>query len=257
MRLAPPFSRWSFATVEWSPKISTIIENIDATHFVLPDLPFFSEKDRANYFATIPSHQRIQTIATCNHTPQSLAGTSSNLENEKILLVGGNEKSPRALSTVEAARLCKHESNAELWGVTDPNDPRSVELVGEKVRAGISGFITQPLLSGSALRNLDACRQVGDDVAFVAGVAMPRSANNLHFWLKLLDLPGLEDDPMFKSHLEYFSRSCYSSLEWIDQELWNLDQAGIDGIHFMPLGNTNDLITVFQDLGECKIARGY
>jgi 5,10-methylenetetrahydrofolate reductase len=226
----------------------------------MPDLPnVYTPEDRDDYLFQVPPSQRFLTVATCRYTPKTLAG-SHFPKAEKILLVGGNEKTSDSLSTIEAAKILKDAYSGdnikvELWGVTNPNDPNSIDLVEQKIEAGITGFLTQPLLSSQALDNLESYRRRRDDdesssISFVAGMSMPRTAKGLQFWCKrLLKQPELllESDPLFQAHLAFFSQPHSTSMAWIEQELENLStRATIDGIHFMPLGNTEDLVTLFQ-----------
>lgn len=247
-------SRWKLNSIEWSPKVANVHSQIiqednDQHSFVLPDLPnnVYTADDRQEYFSQIPKRQRIVTVATCRYTPETLV--QENFPSNKLLLVGGNDKHPNSLSTMEAAKILLSSSNQniELWGVTNPNDPKSILQVQEKIDSGIAGFLTQPLLSSRALDILERYPRV-DDAKFVAGMAMPRSAKQLQFWCQLLqDEQLLENDPLFQAHLAFFSQPYYTSMAWIGRELEHLaTSATIDGVHFMPLGNTEDLVTLFQ-----------
>lgn len=246
-------SLWKYNSIEWSPKVSAIqsqlLQSKNDTRYVLPDLPqVLTQEDRLDFMSKVSPPNRIITVATCHHTPASLVGLNlmKTSSESTILLVGGNDASDKTMSTTDAACLLKEQDeNILLWGVTNPNDPKSVERVNQKIEAGIVGFITQPLLSTVALDILESYPREGDTTKYVAGLAMPRSAKNLQFWLRLLGQPELEQDALFKAHLAFFSQPYYTSMAWLGRELENLSKrATLDGVHFMPMGNTEDLIHV-------------
>ncbi|KAL3930117.1 MAG: hypothetical protein SGBAC_011905 [Bacillariaceae sp.] len=232
-------------SVEWSPKVGAVQSQLRSkTRYVLPDLPnVLTQDNRDDFMSRVSPSNRIVTVATCYHTPSTLKG--SNFEADAILLVGGNERSEKSLSTSDAAMMLKDENeNISLWGVTNPNDPNSIESVNKKIESGIDGFITQPLLSTPAMDIFESYPRHAD-TKYVAGLAMPRSAKNLQFWLQLLDQPELENDALFKAHLAFFSQPYFTSMAWLGRELENLStRATLDGVHLMPLGNTEDLINV-------------
>ena len=177
---------------------------------------------------------------------------------DTLLLVGGNEKTPESLSVVTAASILQEQQQCgqQLWGVTNPNDPNSIQSVERKIAAGITGFMTQPLLSSHAIDIFEAYpRQqqhgtstTGTGITYIAGLAMPKTARSLQFWCDLLEQPELRQDPLFKAHLAFFSaQPHYSSYQWIGKELVTLaTSTTMDGIHFMPLTNTEDLVALFQ-----------
>jgi hypothetical protein len=249
MRPSLPIPRWKFHSVEWNPKVASVHAQLpESTHFVLPDLPdVYTQDDRVDYMFRVSPPQRILTVSACRHTPETLSRSSFDADN--LLLVGGNEQTEDSLSTVAAAKILKvTNANLTVWGVANPNDPHSLESVQEKVEAGITGFITQPLLSSQALDNFESYPRQGD-TSYVAGMAMPRTAKNLQFWLRLLNQPELEHDPLFKAHLAFFSQPYFTSMTWLGRELENLTTtATIDGIHFMPMGNTDDLVNISRYL---------
>jgi hypothetical protein len=247
-------------TVEWSPKVASIQSELPAdaiSHFILPDMPRIQKaKDRQRFLASVPKKQRIQTIATCRHTPTSLA--QWRLPADKILLVGGNDKGSTipdttTLSVVEAAQILQNETDTPLWGVANPNDPNSLDRVEEKIQAGITGFVTQPLLSSDSLDILESY-PTNDDITLIVGMALPKTAKNLQFWMTLLEQEPelLQNDPLFQSHLAYFSQPYYTSLAWVGRELQNLSSRAnnVDGIHCMPFSNTEDLIAMFRSLKQ-------
>jgi len=251
-----------------------------ATHWVFPDLPqLYTHENRLAYWNSTVPQQRIQTVAACHHQDwQSLVATAkerlrgitdqgddkNNNDNHhhhggKLLLVGGNNKTAQTMSTVQAAAILQSElgdsSAAELWAVADPNDPDSVAKVQCKVEAGIVGFLTQPLLTSTAWDTLQSYRKAHEDISIVVGMALPRSAASLQFWRQLLHRPELlEHDPLFQSHLAYFSQPYTTSLAWIGRELQQCITSApmIDGVHFMPLHNTQDMITLLQTLAVQK-----
>ena len=272
MRVTPLVHQlsWSYRTVEWSPKLLTVHSEISASHFVFPDLPNvheYSDQERKNYFNAIPPSQRIQTIAACNHDEKSLGQLV--IEAGKLLVVGGHDKnclldnkknsnsnankkgssSCCALSTTDAVQILRQRDDTktkEIWGVANPNNINSIESVNEKIAAGITGFITQPLLSSHALDIMKAYPREAN-AAYIAGVAMPSSNKSLKFWSKLLEQPELETDALFKSHMAFFQNPYFSSMAWIIREVQNLEAyATIDGIHFMPMKNTNDLLDLLR-----------
>jgi 5,10-methylenetetrahydrofolate reductase len=249
-----------FYSVEWSPRANAaslqgkILKEVNNCQLVFPDLPnVFTQDDRVEYLFQVPPSRRIMTVSTCRHTPETLA--ASKFKADKLLLVGGNEKQKSSLSTVDAAKILKETSkDMTIWGTTNPNDPKSIDSVSQKIEAGITGFVTQPLLSFNSLDIFESyprTQNEASDISFVAGMAMPRSAKNLQFWCKLLEQPELEDDPLFKAHLAFFSQPYFTSIAWLGKELENLyTRATIDGIHFIPMENTEDMRTILRHLEE-------
>ncbi|KAG7362047.1 hypothetical protein IV203_025713 [Nitzschia inconspicua] len=257
-------------SVEWGPNssIAKIRSQLQpaASHFVLPDLPqIYSENDRQEFLQCTETHQRIQTIAACRHEDyNSLLNTAKTTihPDSKILLVGGNDKHPSSLSTIQAANILKNEVVNELWGVANPNDAQSVEDVQAKIHAGIQGIVTQPLLSSTAPDTLHAYIDKGsntDNITILAGLAFPTTGKSLQFWAKLLEQQvELHKDPLFQSHLAFFSQPYFTPLAWIGREcnqllsyMHSIDgssptDGSIHGIHCMPLHNMEDLCTMFQ-----------
>lgn len=177
----------------------------------------------------------------------------------KLLVVGGNLKSNNTISSEEALRVLKLEfgDDVELWAAADPNDPKSPARVRAKAEAGASGFLTQPLLSSCAWETLVSYET--NDIPIIAGIACPKSSNSLQFWRQLMDQPKLLDqDPLFQSHIAYFSQPYTTPLAWIGREVQQVllqstsDQSNnrIDGLHFMPLNNTADMITIIKTLSQ-------
>lgn len=272
---------WRHVTVEWSPKLSQQIQSQPdlqgaATHWVFPDLPLlYTREHRVTYWQSIAPPQRIQTVAACHHSDwKSLVATAKERwhgmtdqgdshdiqHGGKLLLVGGNDKTAQTMSTVQAATILQSElfgdKPAELWAVADPNDPESVANVQSKVEAGIVGFLTQPPLSSTAWDTIESYRNHNHkNISIVVGMALPKSAASLQFWRQLLNRPELvEKDPLFQSHLAYFSQPYTTSLAWIGRELQECITSAsiIDGVHFMPLHNTKDMMALLQTLAVQK-----
>jgi 5,10-methylenetetrahydrofolate reductase len=252
-----------------------------ATHFVLPDLPDVMTPHLQTQFhqattaatsscSTSSSPHRIRTIAACRHTAATFRETiqavqaSDTTRVDQWLVVGGNDKTSNSFSALQAipkARSCLSEiseevdSSCDIWAVADPNDPDSIEHVMRKLEAGATGIITQPLLSSQAYDTLQSYPNQGN-ISYIAGLALPKTLRGLELWLNLLEKPHLvQDDVMFRDHVKYFSsphnNNADSSLAWARAQLAHLqsyvDQATIDGIHFMPMRNTKDLIALLAD----------
>lgn len=258
-------------SVEWNQNVAAVQNQLRpaATQFVFPDLPnVCSDKDRVDFASIITDpNQRIHTVATCQHeNAESLLKSVSDIDpGSNLLLVGGNNRGPNTLSSIDAARILRNEKgNNSLWGVANPNDPKSVDAFETKVEAGMSGFITQPLLSSCATGTLQMYRECATTttdtdvtVTILAGLAFPKTVRGLRFWAKLLEQEEeLEKDPLFQRHVAYFSQPFVTPTAWVERELHDLlvvDNAAnssIDGIHCMPLKNNDDLCTVFQSLNN-------
>jgi 5,10-methylenetetrahydrofolate reductase len=276
-------------SVEWGPNrtIANIQSQLQpaASHFVLPDLPrVISDQDRTDFWAYTESYQRIHTIATCRYDHyKSLLDTVFSLTkhhpDSKILLVGGNDKQAHSpLSSVQAAKILHNEVGNELWGVANPNDPRSIAAVQLKIQAGMQGIITQPLLASAAKDVLHSYREISESTTILAGLAFPQTARSLQFWAKLLGQGSdLQQDPLFKSHVAFFSQPYFTPFSWIGRECqellsycrkWNdspqqrsltndgeTKRSTIDGIHCMPLQNIEDLVTIFRVLNAHHFSR--
>lgn len=252
-----------YRTVEWHPRLINLSKRLEISHFVLPDLPkVYSDGERKQFF-DMDSKGKIMTIAACHHTEKTLRKLVMEMDEniDKLLVVGGNEKKENFYSANEIARLSStdaievlldQDSKLEVWATSNPNSEKSVGDVKNKVSAGASGIITQPLLSSLALDIFNAyprektMSQSDDEnclrTQYVAGIAMPSNNKSLQFWLTLLRQPELENDSLFKSHMAFFQSPYFSSLAWIQRELWNLEMnTCIDGFHFMPMQNICDL----------------
>ena len=229
--------------------------------------------------------QQMITLSVSRHaTWQSLVETAksrlyddkdsnnNNKTERKLLIVGGNEKTSHSpLSTENALTILRNElewsATESLWAVTDPNDPRSVDRVQSKLVAGAHGFVTQPLFTSTAWEETLPLYQDAAAVPFVIGMALPRTLQNLMFWQTLLeerpDVLQHNDDPCFSNHVAYFSsqqqtNNANASLAWMEQELQRLERffittsatspagGGVQGVHFMPLKNVNDLVAILQ-----------
>jgi hypothetical protein len=246
-------------SVEWSPHVARIQSNLSrgVTHFVLPNLPgVYDDDQQKQFYANVPPRQRIQTIAACLHTADTLTDylVQSRDTVDKFLIVGGNSKQDehQGLSTLQALQVAKDvdiSNNVELWGVANPNDKFSKDGVHAKLEAGMSGIITQPLLLSHATETL-ASYPRDDSTVYMAGLALPNTAKGLLFWLDLLGQSDLADDALFRDHYEYFCAG-KDSLTWSQDQLAGLDGAtNVDGIHYMPMRNTKDLVSLLSDSDE-------
>ncbi|KAI2510289.1 hypothetical protein MHU86_4167 [Fragilaria crotonensis] len=244
-----------FCTVEWSAKISGVRSQIEpyTTHFLLPNLPSIITREQENlYFSEIKPEMRICTIAASLHDNKSLRQRVADCSPkvDKYLIVGGNSKGESAgttsLSTVEAARIIQAETNTEIWGVANPNDRASPTSTAAKIDAGIRGIITQPCFSSHSLEVLESYpRYLG--VSYIAGMALPTSTKDLMFWLQLLGQPDVLDDPLSRNHIKFFSSCENASLVWAENELEKLTKATIDGVHYMPMKNIDDLMALISN----------
>lgn len=251
-------------SVEWNQNVAAVQNQLlpAASHFVFPDLPdVFSDQDKLEFCSNTDPDQRIHTVAACEHeTTESLLKSVSNVDPaSKLLVVSGNNRAPNTMSSIEAARILQNEKENTLWGVANPNDLKSIETFEKKLESGMSGFITQPLLSSHATDTMqsykDSCGT--KDVTILAGLAFPKTIKGLRFWAKLLDQEEeLEKDPLFQSHIAYFSQPYVTPIAWIGRELQDLlvvnnsSDSFLDGVHFMPLKNTEDLCNIFQSLNR-------
>ncbi|VEU35797.1 unnamed protein product [Pseudo-nitzschia multistriata] len=261
-------------SVEWNKSVAEVRSLLlpAAAHFVLPDLPgVVSDRDREAFETGTgddPS-SRIHTVAACHHeTAESLLAAVDGVHPDaRLLVVGGDQnrnqttnprcRGPSALSALDAAKILSSERGNELWGVADPNDPSSPERLLRKTEAGMAGFLTQPLLSSPASDTLADCREAGGRATkLLAGLALPRTARGLRFWAGLLGREDeLERDPLFASHLAYFSQPYVTPLAWAGRELTDLlGNPDADGVHFMPLSNTGDLCALFESLNHVRRA---
>ena len=252
--LAP---HWTFQTVEWSRKLASVhLEVCCATHFVLPDLPGVISDDLQKdfYEATTPP-ARIITLVASRHTPTTLEQwiQEHSHESDTFLVVGGNAKNCASLSSIEAIKTAKRVTPpaTQIWAVVNPNDKTSIDSVMNKLEAGASGIITQPLLVSHAMETLDSYPKQ-DGISYLAGLALPKTQNSLYFWLNLLEQPELKDDALFRDHVEYFTFPGESSLAWAQEQLSTLATADIHGVHYMPVNNTKDLLFLLGDDNEAK-----
>jgi hypothetical protein len=243
-------------SIEWSPHVARVQSQLSrgVNHFILPNLPDVYDDDlQKQFYANVPPKQRIQSIAACLHTADTLTDylVRSRDTVDKFLIVGGNSKQEeqQGLSTLQAVQVAKCVdigNDVELWGVANPNDVNSKDGVHAKLEAGMSGIITQPLLLSHATETL-ASYPRDDTIVYMAGLALPKTAKGLLFWLDLLGQSDLADDALFRDHCEYFCDG-KDSLTWLQDQLATLNGAtNVDGIHYMPLRNTRDLVSLLSD----------
>ena len=197
---------------------------------------------RKGFLDTVPKEKRIQTIASCRHTMQSLSNLPIN--SDHLLIVGGNEKGNGNLTTVESVKILRDRmEETTIWATANPNSESSVSSVSEKLGSGVSGIVLQPILSSKAASILE---EYPSEITYVAGMALPRTAKGLIFWETLLQQPDLSDDPLFQQHLSHFMDG-RASLSWAQGQLALIESIPcISGVHFMPLKNTKDLLSLLQ-----------
>jgi 5,10-methylenetetrahydrofolate reductase len=261
--------RWSIQSLEWGAPIARLFTQQrqlglvpPLTNFVLPDLSedIISTSTRSEFFHSTVQEQRIQTIAACKHSKTSLLAV--NLSSvETALIVGGNDKGKHGyLTSVEAIRTLAGQrtsdgvascNNLRIWAVANPNDPNSVDGIHQKLDAGASGIISQPLLSSKALSILERYPRDDEKVSYVAGVAFPQTPQSLLFWLQLLQQPELEHDSLFQDHLKFLSTSMDQDPErresWATTQMeMLLDISLLSGVHYMPLGNTKEWLSIVK-----------
>jgi hypothetical protein len=273
--------RYPVLSVEWgiyAANRSNLLPRI-FTHCVLPDLgeKVMPKSQRDSFYDVVPSSCQIQTVAVNNHRSSStnawLRHVSARIREGKhgsdcydddlaspahLLVVGGNHKNDIVddggttgrLSTVAAIRACTStrcfgDRAVIAWAVADLSAPNSVNDVLQKIDAGATGIITQPLLSRRAYDSLARCSEImngssSPTVTIVAGMALPKTLRSLLFWESLLQ-SKLDDDPMFLDHCKYF-RSSGNDLEWALAQVKALESFDmVKGIHFMPMKNGRTL----------------
>jgi 5,10-methylenetetrahydrofolate reductase len=247
-----------YVTAEWSWNLMSSSPNIRVSHFILPDLPTTNNVEHQQFFLeSVPKAKRIVTIAAANHNRESLIQRGKEedfgLEHvSKYLVVGGNHKgkgSGLGLTSIDALRILQEHSpmGTEIWGVTNPNDESSIRDVEIKIESGVQGFVTQPLLSSRAIEIFKSYPR-HSSICYIAGVAFPKSVPNLMLWLKLLGQQDLLQDELFKQHLEYFSDARNSNtVSWVKNELHTLYGLAIDGVHFMPINNIAEFLTLTKE----------
>ena len=241
-------SKLTFQTVEWSRQVASVHPLLRATHFVLPDLPqVINASLRNDFYEATSRNNRIITIQASRCTSESLKEVIREKEGlvDKFLIVGGNTKNSTSPSSVDAIKTARQFTKNEVWATANPNDAKSVDSVLCKLNAGATGIITQPLLSSPAVEILKGYPR-DEGVVYIAGLALPKTKKGLLFWRDLLRQPELLDDSLFDKHLDYFLHQ-RGSLAWAQQEVMRLEGTNIDGIHFMPMSNTVDLISLLTN----------
>lgn len=239
-----------FHTVEWGRNVARIHSQLKtATHFILPDLPEADIKEKAFFEAS--NNRKIVTVAAGRHTAatfderlrQLLVAQNDTSDLEKLLIVGGNQKD--GISTLDAISRAKSWCSSQqlkikpdIWCVANPNDINSVSYLKDKLLAGADGVVTQPLMTSHALDVLDSYPTM---TTTVVGVALPKTSKGLLFWLKLLEQPEVEHDEAFQASLIHFE-SNKSPLEWATSQIESIPQELVDGLHYMPMSNTDLLV---------------
>uniref|UniRef100_A0A7S1FMK7 Methylenetetrahydrofolate reductase (NAD(P)H) n=1 Tax=Corethron hystrix TaxID=216773 RepID=A0A7S1FMK7_9STRA len=216
---------------------------------------------------------RIATISACSHNRESITQTALSFIGsdrislgcgggvDKILVVGGNNKKTKSYSNLssvdaikfvsEALRDCHSHSSLhdQVWAVSDPNvkSNSDLELVLRKMDAGASGIITQPFLLSRSFTNFE---KYPDDMDYIVGVPFPRTSKSLEFWAGLLGPENLEiyNDDLFLRHMKHFE-SGKDSYNWVISyinHILNCFGDRVKGLHFMPISNTKDLISLFN-----------
>lgn len=240
------------------------------SHLVLPDLgaDVVSPFQRSLFFDNVPSSSRIQTVAVNNRSREdwlrhARCRTLEGLEHEylnddaqHLLIVGGNKKSEArsmlGVSTCEAIRsVLQHGGDGlKVWAVVDPNDRNSALSLANKLEAGATGIITQPLLSSRSFESLHLYSSVlrnYSGISFVAGMAMPKTLRGLIFWESLLN-SDLKSDPLFQDHCRHFETSG-DDCQWALNQQRVLEEFSIiDGVHYMPLKNSGAMTFLLKAL---------
>lgn len=220
------------------------------THFVLPQLPNVISQDTKESFQTsIQPNERIVTIAAALYQTSGALRDAVKIkiqkyEPESLLVVGGNTKSNDSISTCEALSIIKDSTELRILATWDPNHP--VMDLQTKEDAGATGVITQPVLSSIGWQHLDDYFATPiPGFQMITGMAFPKSAKSLHFWSSLLEVAP-ENDDWFDQSLNRMENKD-SRQDWSKEQRDRLlEYDGIHGVHFMPMGNTADLLQLFQ-----------
>jgi len=231
-------------SVEWSRSVARIHSQLKGTnHYVLPDLPDV-DLDRSSFFDQQQHSKKVLTLAAGLYTPESFDQIllDHHSKVDTFLIVGGNHKS-HVLSSIDAISRAKSLlPDTPVWCVANPNDPATIRNVRHKKSAGADGVVTQPLLGSRALETVQSYA-----LPVVCGVALPRTAQGLLFWLNLLHQPELQHDSGFQSSLKHFESGA-SPLEWAQSQITCIQElTDVDGIHYMPMKNTDLLLELLAD----------
>jgi hypothetical protein len=277
--------RYPVLSVEWG-TCAANMSNLPRvlTHCVMPDL----DKEviplslRNSFYDIVPTTCQIQSVAVNNRSINDWLGhVSARLKASKkqssdndddsagasaaaadpshLLVVGGNHKKNgvdgTSLTTAAAIRACIncYHDRVIVWAVADLNSPHSIDDALQKLEAGATGIITQPLLSRRAFDSLARYSEMMNDasltVTTVAGMALPKTLRGLLFWESLLQ-SRLDGDPMFQDHCKYFQtkgNDCQWALAQMEA-LASFDM--VKGIHFMPMKNSRTLEILLNRLEE-------
>jgi len=234
---------------------SSVIRNelslCQPTHFVLPQLPgIISQNTREFFRASTQSNERILTLSAALYdTTDSLREAArikiKKYQPESLLVVGGNTKSKASITTCEALSILQESTDLRILATWDPNHP-FIDLQ-TKMDAGAAGVITQPVLSTIGWKHIDDYFTTPiTGFQMIPGIALPKNTNALRFWSSLLEMPP-ENDDWFNQSLERMTDKD-SRQNWSKEQLDRLlEHDGIHGLHFMPMGNTEDLLNLFVD----------
>eukprot|EP00978_Attheya_sp_CCMP212_P006335 scaffold14354_cov56-Attheya_sp.AAC.2 len=241
----------AYRTIEFNRKVAFNGMRKEATHYILPDLPSaITPQLRELFYKTVPTNQRIITIAACRHTASTLKKEIDQLDTNRILLVGGNEKQDASLSSEQALTIIREHSNLIPWCVWDPNSVDSQNRLLDKQQAGAMGVVTQPLFTTRAWNNIQT---VDINMECITGVPLISSRKNFMFWLDLLegDTESFISDPVLCHSLDYFHEPMTKqnapllyATNYLEQ-LLSLEV--VQGVHFMPMNNTKVLNNILTD----------
>jgi hypothetical protein len=262
--------RWFFKSVAWDRRVAKLyvqdqLPQKEHLHYVLPRIEGVIAPSTENYFYEhVPRMKQIHTIQTWRHTHNHLRDHLRNVQVQRnwVLLVSDNMTGKkRKLNTPRALRwIDKCTKRCTMWATADPNDPKSIDSVKEKIDAGAMGIITQPFLTSRAM---DVFAQYPRDaeVQYVAGLAMPATIKGLMFWSHLL-FGKCAGDKLFEEHVRYFQKHATATTRpppgtptpgdiWVEKQLQMLEpieSSKLVGIHMMPLANTKGLCTLLRKI---------
>ena len=275
-------SRLAFRSIEFSSSLPLAdLGSVPSppTHYILPHLPsIVTAETKADFQLHTVSRldtgdpllsqdyskpRPIMTIAASlfEDSASLIEAARERIEGygaDTLLIVGGNERTEKSLTSSDAIGILSESfptENLSLFCAWDPNSPRDLESSIKKIDAGATGVITQPLLTKSAWDQLDVCQSeaVFDErIRLIPGLALPKSSKSLLFWSSLLkeSSNAIQKDVGFAQSLRYFESLDFDEA---DRLAWSMEQrdrllsyAIIHGMHFMPLGNSGDLLQLLR-----------